>query len=259
MHVIESVSNERVKRVVRLGRESSLRRAMGLTVVEGRRELDAALSGGCEVVEAYWCEAMVGTPGRLSPDTAHFSVTPAVYAKMAYRESTEGVLAVVRVPQRGLADFAPEREPLILVVEGVEKPGNLGAMFRTADAAGVSAVMVCDAACDLYNPNVIRSSIGAVFTVPAFTVGGDECIAWLKAHGVQILTAQLQDSLPYYDVDMTVATALVMGTEATGLTDRWRRAADRHILIPMAGKMDSLNVSVSAAILTFEAVRQRRK
>jgi TrmH family RNA methyltransferase len=144
-----------------------------------------------------------------------------------------------------------------VVLESVEKPGNLGAVLRSADAAGADAVVVCDELTDLYNPNLIRSSIGAIFTVPCVACTTDECIAFFKEKGIQILTAQLQDSKLYYDTPMTGPTAIVMGTEATGLTDQWRRAADAHIRIPMLGRLDSLNVSVSAAILLFEAVRQR--
>ena len=146
-----------------------------------------------------------------------------------------------------------------MVLERVEKPGNLGAILRSADAAHADAVVVCDPLTDLYNPNLIRSSIGAIFTVPCVACSTEECIDYLKAHGIRILTAQLQDSHLYYDTDMTCGTAIVMGTESTGLTDTWRRVADAHIRIPMLGQLDSLNVSVSTAILLFEAVRQRRE
>jgi TrmH family RNA methyltransferase len=139
----------------------------------------------------------------------------------------------------------------------VEKPGNLGAILRSADAAAADAVIICDPLTDLYNPNLIRSSIGAAFSVPTVACTSSECIDFLKRHNIQILTAQLQDSHLYYDTDMRRATAIVMGTESTGLTQQWREAADAHIRIPMLGKLDSLNVSVSAAILLFEAVRQR--
>ena len=140
----------------------------------------------------------------------------------------------------------------------MEKPGNLGAILRTAEAAGVDAVIVCDPLTDLYNPNLIRASIGGVFNVPTAVCTSEECIAFLKANRIKILTAQLQDSNEYYDYDMTQATAIVMGTESTGLTQQWREAADAHIRIPMLGRLDSLNVSVSAAILMYEAVRQRK-
>jgi TrmH family RNA methyltransferase len=166
-------------------------------------------------------------------------------------------MAVVKSKERRLEDLQLSENPLIVVVERVEKPGNLGAILRSADAAGADAVVVCDALTDLWNPNLIRSSIGAVFTVPCVVCSSEECIAYLKGHGIQILTAQLQDSRLYYDTDMRCGTAIVMGTEATGLTEVWRQAADAHIRIPMLGQLDSLNVSVSAAILLFEAVRQR--
>ena len=144
-----------------------------------------------------------------------------------------------------------------MVLESVEKPGNLGAVLRSADASGADAVIVCDPLTDLYNPNLIRSSIGAIFTVPCVACSSKECIDFLKSKGISILTAQLQDSELYYDTDMKKGVAIVMGTESTGLTDIWRKAADAHIRIPMLGRLDSLNVSVSAAILLFEAVRQR--
>ena len=148
--------------------------------------------------------------------------------------------------------------PLYVVLESVEKPGNLGAILRSADAAGVDAVIVCDPLTDLYNPNLIRASLGGFFSVPTVVCSSQECISYFKQKGIRILTAQLQDSSLYYDTDMTKPTAIIMGTEATGLTPQWRKAADAHIRIPMLGILDSLNVSVSAAILMFEAVRQRQ-
>ena len=187
-----------------------------------------------------------------------FEVSEEVYAKIAMRESTEGVIAEVRAKERKLEELALPENPLLMVLESVEKPGNLGAVLRSADAAGVDAVLFCDPLTDLWNPNLIRASIGAVFTVPCVACSSAEAIAFLKARGIRILTAQLQDSSLYYDCDMTAGTALVMGTEATGLTGVWRQAADAHIRIPMLGRLDSLNVSVSAAILLFEAVRQRQ-
>ena len=166
-------------------------------------------------------------------------------------------MAVVRARNLTLADLPQKSHPLYIVLESVEKPGNLGAVLRSADAAQADAVIVCDPLTDLYNPNLIRSSIGAIFTVPCVACTSEACISWLKSHDVRILTAQLQDSRLYYDTDMCCGTAIVMGTESTGLSDTWRQAADAHIRIPMLGRLDSLNVSVSAAILLFEAVRQR--
>ncbi|MBR2609252.1 MAG: RNA methyltransferase, partial [Bacteroidales bacterium] len=180
-----------------------------------------------------------------------------LYDKVAYRGGTEGVIAEMHCKEMTLETLSLKENPLVVVLESVEKPGNLGAVLRSADASGADAVIVCDPLTDMYNPNLIRSSIGAIFTVPVATASSEEAISWLKSQGIRIYTAQLQDSEWYYDTDMTGGTAIVMGTEATGLTDVWRKAADAHIKIPMLGRLDSLNVSVSAAILMFEAVRQR--
>lgn len=186
-----------------------------------------------------------------------FQVSRNVYEKIAYRGSTEGIIAEMKYRERRLEDIKLSENPLVIVLESVEKPGNLGAVLRSADAAGADAVIICDPLTDLYNPNLIRASIGAIFSRQVAAASSEETIAWLKKNNIQILTAQLQDSSLYYDTPMTGPTAIVMGTESTGLTDIWREAADKHIRIPMLGALDSLNVSVSAAILLFEAVRQR--
>ena len=259
---ITSGQNPRVKEVVTLQQKSAERKRTGLFVVEGARELMHCMEAGLKVKEVYVCPEIAGEETvdevwRLTGETGRVEVTPEVYEKMAYRGSTEGVIAVVKARNVGLLDLQLSAEPLLVVVERVEKPGNLGAILRSADAAGADAVVVCDALTDLYNPNLIRSAIGAVFTVPCVVCSSEECIAFLKERGIQILTAQLQDSQLYYDSDMRRGTAIVMGTESTGLTPMWRKAADAHIRIPMLGRLDSLNVSVSTAILLFEAVRQR--
>ena len=193
-----------------------------------------------------------------SSETLIIELPEQLYRKAAYRESTEGIIAEVEYKSLKLEELDLPENPLIMVLESVEKPGNLGAVLRSADAAKADAVLICDPLTDLYNPNLIRASIGAVFTVPTVAVSSEQAIAFLQARGIQILTAQLQDSSLYYDVDMRRGTALVMGTESTGLTPLWRKAATAHIRIPMLGQLDSLNVSVSAAILLFEAVRQRQ-
>ncbi len=255
--VISSTQNPKVKAVVALQQKSAERRRTGLFVVEGRREVEHCVEAGWEVEQLLVCEEMTGGGCDIAA-TNIIWVTKEVYEKIAYRGGTEGIVAVVKERKRRLENLELGEKPLIVVVERVEKPGNLGAILRSADAAGVDAVLVCDALTDLYNPNLIRSSIGAVFTVPCVVCGNEECIDFLKEKGVQILTAQLQDSEEYYDVDMSRGTAIVMGTEATGLTEVWRQAADAHIRIPMLGQLDSLNVSVSTAVLLYEAVRQRR-
>ena len=295
--IITSAQNPKVKRLLALQKDSSLRRESGLFVVEGRRELEHCLDAGFEVDSVFVCPSIAGpdfalqrlrtfgpippTPYGAGPshsrcvgadglwrakslpgngaDTRIFEVTPEVYEKVAYRGGTEGVIAEVKAKQRRLENLELPEKPLIVVLEAVEKPGNLGAVLRSADAAGADAVLVCDPLTDLYNPNLIRASIGAIFTVPCVACSSEDAIAWLQARGIQILTAQLQDSSLYYDCDLKRGTALVMGTESTGLSQQWRAAATAHIRIPMLGALDSLNVSVSAAILLFEAVRQRQE
>ncbi|MBR1838452.1 MAG: RNA methyltransferase [Bacteroidaceae bacterium] len=257
--VITSLQNTTVKAVVQLSNKASARKASGKFVVEGMREVQQCIGAGYKVETLFLCRDMLSVPlpSDILSQTQVVEVSAAVYRKMAYRESTEGVIAVVENKEIHLEDLAHEDNPLYVVLESVEKPGNLGAILRSADAAHVSAVIVCDAHHDFGNPNLIRSSLGARFTVPLVGCTSEECIQFLKNRGVQILTAQLQDSHLYYTTDMVKPTAIVMGTESTGLTDVWRAAADAHIRIPMLGNLDSLNVSVSTAILLFEAVRQR--
>ena len=282
---ITSSQNPKIKWLLQLQQKSAARREEGLFVVEGQRELMHCVRNGYHVHTIFFCPEIVqadSQPGlqRSNADVDAYAlldqadtlyeVSSNVYEKIAYRSGTEGVIAVVRTReltlsqlQEGLqtagttARVGESPAPFYVVLEGVEKPGNLGAILRSADAAAADAVIICDSRTDLYNPNLIRSSIGAVFTVSCVTCTSAECIAFLKRNGIQILTAQLQDSLPYYSTDMRRATAIVMGTEATGLTQSWREAADAHICIPMCGMLDSLNVSVSTAILMFEVVRQR--
>jgi TrmH family RNA methyltransferase len=251
--LLTSPQNSKIKDLLNLETKSRERRARGLFVVEGRREYERARAAGWQT------ETLFVREGEAEAEAADFLVSERLYEKIACRGGTEGIVAVMRVRESHLADLALPASPLILVLERVEKPGNLGAVLRSADAAGVSAVLVCDPLTDLYNPNLIRASLGALFSVPTVTCRSEEAYEWLRAHGIAILTAQLQDSKPYYDTDMVRPTAIVFGAEDTGLSAFWRERAAAHIRIPMAGAMDSLNVSVSAAILTFEAVRQRNQ
>ena len=242
--------------------KSSLRRTEGLFVVEGYKELLQCLEAAYEIESVFFSSELMTNEvecllQRLST-SQQYEVSGKVYEHIAYRGSTEGVIAIVRNPNNHIEQLHLSEHPLIVVIEKVEKPGNVGAILRSADAAGADAVIVCDELTDLYNPNLIRNSLGAIFSVPCVTCSSDACIDFLKSKGIRILTAQLQDSELYYETDMRCGVALVMGAESTGLSDKWRRAANAHIRIPMLGKVDSLNVSVSAAILLFEAVRQRQ-
>lgn len=254
METVTSAQNPKIRNLLLLQEKSRARREQGLFVVEGRRELEHCIEGGFTVRTVFVCPEIAGEvsfPGDI------IEIPERLYSKIAYRESTEGIIAEVEYKELRLNDLRLKENPLVVVLESVEKPGNIGAVLRSADAAGADAVILCDPLTDLYNPNLIRASIGAVFTVPTVAATAAEAIAWLKERGITILTAQLQDSAPYYDTDMKGGTALVMGTESSGLSQEWRDAADAHIMIPMLGRLDSLNVSVSTAILLYEAVRQR--
>lgn len=265
---ITSAQNAKIKELLALQEKSKERRKKGLFVVEGKREIIHCVEAGYEPLTFFICRDIItekefgSIMGAVEENFCGMTcqiieIPQHLYDKVAYRGGTEGVIAEMHCKEMALDNLRMKENPLVVVLESVEKPGNLGAVLRSADASGVDAVIVCDPLTDMYNPNLIRSSIGAIFTVPVATATSEEAIAWLKNNGIKIYTAQLQDSEWYYDTDMKGGTAIVMGTEATGLTDVWRKAADAHIKIPMLGRLDSLNVSVSAAILMFEAVRQR--
>lgn len=253
---ITSSANPKFKRLIALLQKSSERRESALFTVEGVREISHCIEAGYKPDCIFFCPDIVSEEAL--PQCRHFALSAGLYAKAAYREGTEGAIGVFQAIEHPLSSLHLKDNPLIAVLESVEKPGNLGAVLRTCDAAGTDALIICDPRTDLYNPNLIRASIGAVFTVPTAVCTTAQAITFLKSKGIRILTAQLQDSSLYYDCPMTKGTAIVMGTEATGLSDKWRQAADAHIRIPMLGKLDSLNVSVSAAILLYEAVRQRK-
>lgn len=266
---ITSLRNPKVKELQELQDKSKVRKEQGLFVVEGIREIRHCLEGGFSPRSFFLCSEILSAPSLealfqgLTFDFDHidcFEVSIDVYHTIAYRDSTEGIVAEFYTkPPFLLSDIDTSDSPLILVLESVEKPGNLGAVLRTADAARVDAVIVCDSLTDIFNPNIIRTSLGGVFTSKIVCCPSSEAISWLKEHHIHILTAQLQDSHPYYDIDMTLPTAIVLGAESTGLSNSWREASDAKINIPMFGKLDSLNVSISAAILCYEAVRQRHQ
>lgn len=287
IETITSAQNRKVKELLTLVEKSKARSAAGLFVVEGQRELGHCLDAGFIPETLFICgevmavqnnavnvaktghlaeniegkeglDALIAKAEALNPRLGVVQIPAFLYEKVAYRGSTEGIIAEVHSVPRSLENLRLGERPLVMVLESVEKPGNLGAVLRSADAAGADAVIVCDPLTDIWNPNLIRSSVGAVFSVPVAVCTSADAIAFLKKRGIRILTAQLQDSEWYYDTDMTGAAALVMGTESTGLTQAWRDSADAHIKIPMLGRLDSLNVSVSAAVLLYEAVRQRK-
>lgn len=260
MERITSAQNPKIKMLLELQAKSKARKQSGLFVVEGVREIEHCVCCGYEIHTLFVCPEICGTSAveDLAQSPQIIEVSQQIYDKLAYRGGTEGMIAEVKAKAHSLEQLKLKENPVVMVLESVEKPGNLGAVLRSADAAGADAVIICDPLTDLYNPNLIRASIGAIFTVPVAACSSEEAIRFLKDRNFKILTAQLQDSHLYYDTDMTGPTAIVMGTESTGLSDLWRKAASAHIRIPMLGRLDSLNVSVSAAILLFEAIRQRQ-
>jgi len=238
------------------------RRLNGLTVVEGVKEIEMAVAGGMEFESFYYVPELANRNlldlvlGHY-PDCACFTLSEDVFAKLSYRESTGGVIAVIKTKTLNLNQLKLSDSPLILVIEGVEKPGNLGAMLRTADACAIDAVIACDLPGDLYNPNIIRASLGTVFTVPLAVCSSEEAMSWLKTKQVKTYCSNLHEAEDYFQVTYTGPSAIVVGTEATGVTEKWIKFADKNVKIPMLGQIDSMNVSVAAAIMLYEARRQR--
>lgn len=257
--VITSTQNPKVKSLLALEKPRERRRQQ-LFIIEGKKEIGMALEAGYTIGNLFYCvdifpEQDLATLGI--HDKFLVPVTQEVFDKMAVREGTGGVIAVAEMKTHRLDDLVLRKNPLVLVLESVEKPGNLGAILRTADAAGIDAVVVCDPQTDLYNPNVVRSSLGCVFTQPVATATSEETIAWLRKHNVRICCTYLKASKPYHEIDFRPSSAIIMGTEATGLSDIWVKNADTNIIIPMQGKIDSMNVSTATAVVVFEACRQR--
>ncbi|MCK9304880.1 MAG: RNA methyltransferase [Bacteroidales bacterium] len=258
IETISSAKNPRIRELRELIESSRVRRERSLFVTEGRRELELCVKGDYEIETIFFNRELVNPESfREIKMRSCFALTPEIYSKLAYRGSTEGVIATVRPQAKTLENIILSDCPLIIVLESVEKPGNLGAVIRTADALGADAVIICDPLTDLYNPNIIRSSTGALFTTQCSAVTSHECFEWLKEKNINIITTELEASIWYYNCDMTTPCAIVMGSEAEGLSQFWRERAGNRIKIPMNGLADSLNVSVSAAIISFEALRQR--
>lgn len=264
---ITSPHNERIRDLQRLEKRS-VRDAKRLTVVEGSRETSRALAAGIVPRQAFVCREIA--EGSHDGDalerietldrerrTHLFEIPPDLYAKVAVREASGGVLLVVPYLERTLDDLPQPSAPLYAIIEGVEKPGNLGAILRTADAAGVTGVIVSAGATDIHNPNVLRASLGAFFTVPICESDPAETIAWLRRRNVRIIAATPEATTLYTAIDMTGPVAVVLGAEAFGLSDVFRSAADVEVRIPMRGAVDSLNLATSAALLLYEGVRQR--
>lgn len=262
MKHISSSQNSTVKRLVQLQGKSRARYKEDGFLIEGLREIQIAITGNYEIIELYISEDFIQNSdyqnliATFRPN-ALTSLSSDVYAKIAYRGSTEGVIAFAKAKQTLLSDLDLPNNPLILIAEAPEKPGNIGALLRTADAAGVDAFILANPKTDLYNPNIIRSSVGCVFTNQIATGTTSEIISFLQNHNIGIYSAILQEAVAYDTQNFTAPSAIVVGTEATGLSEEWRIASKQNIIIPMQGAIDSMNVSVAAGVLIFEARRQR--
>lgn len=253
---ITSLQNPRVKHIVKLREDKRQRQMDGLMLVEGFDEINLALAAG------HKPQTVLTSPELASRQSTFASadiitVSRAVFEKMSYRDNPDGWLAIFPIPRTTL-DSAGLLASLVIVAESIEKPGNLGAILRTADAARVDAVLVCDPRVDAWNPNVVRASRGAVFSVPVVECDNKSALEWLRARGIRILAATPSADRLYSDVDMREPTAIVVGAEDEGLSDFWMSNADVRVRIPMLGKVNSLNVSVSTALIVYEAVRQRK-
>ena len=260
---LTSLKNPKVKHAFSL-RERKVRDAEGVTVLEGYRELSRALAAGIRIRETFHCpELYLGeNEGSLIESLRQagseiFECSRGVLCKLAYRDRPEGLIAVAEMRRKTLRDIPARKDGLYMVAETIEKPGNLGSILRSADAVGATAVIVCDKQTDLYNPNVIRASTGAIFSVPLAEATSAEALVWLKDLGIKTLAATPHAKKYHTDVDMTAGVAIVVGAEQYGLSPFWMDSADLQVLIPMLGKMDSLNVATAATILLYEAARQR--
>jgi TrmH family RNA methyltransferase len=260
---ITSRQNARVKEAAKL-RQARQREQQGRFLIDGGREILRALGAGVEVVEAFICEPLLhydearnAAAQMAESSTMVATVTEEVFEKLCFGERTGGVLAVARTPVRSLEQLKLPAAPLVAVLEGIEKPGNVGAVLRSADGAGVDAVIVADPRTDLFNPNTIRASLGTVFDANVRSTTTDEALEWLRTHNIPIFTARPDAELLYTDADFRGPAAIVLGSEAEGLSDKWHGAGVTGIKLPMRGIADSLNVSATAAVLFYEAQRQR--
>jgi len=264
MKSITSVHNSFIREIQNLQSKSKLRKQHGHFVCEGLNEIRLCYLSGFEIEKLVFCEdliakeALVQNTGIGDKDTEWIVVNRDVFSKIAYREDVENAIAIVKIKEINLDALKWSDHALFLVAEKVEKPGNIGALLRSADAAGVTAVLLADPICDIYNPNVIRSSVGSVFTVPIVSATTEEIQLFLAKNKVSVFTTFMENATSAWDSNLTEACAIVLGTEHSGLTSQWKKPEYQNINYSMFGKVDSLNISIAAALLIFEAVRQRR-
>jgi len=260
MKEISSIQNATFKSVVKLDKKRNREKSHSF-LIEGIREVQLAMQSGVEIRELIFnskaLEEGIPEQFRASEPVTHYHFTDEVFGKIAYRDRVANVVAVATIEPRELSSLTESDPKLIVVLEAVEKPGNLGAIFRTCDAAGVDAVLISNQRTDIYHPNVIRASLGSIFSTPFYVCSNKEAEHFLSSNEFSIYTTYLEGSVRHYDVDMSGRTALVLGSEAEGVTEFWVRSAEKCIKIPMNGQVDSMNVSTAAAVVIYEAVRQQ--
>ncbi|MCK4540064.1 RNA methyltransferase [Candidatus Parcubacteria bacterium] len=256
MKIITSLKNIKVKEINKL-RKSNKRKKEGLFVIEGEKEIKLAKKSGICVKELFFSENIYQKELNSFPDTIKYSLTNEIFSKVSFRENPDGYLAIAQTKNFQLKDIKLSKNPFLLILEAIEKPGNIGAILRSADAAGADAVIITESRTDIFNPNVIRSSLGAIFTNKIAICKNKELFSWLKERNINTFAATPNTDKLYYDDDFKQASALIIGAEHEGLSKEWLEFADNKIKIPMNGRIDSLNASVSAAIILFEIVRQR--
>ncbi len=260
---LTSPKNDNIKRVVQLIEKSKIRKATGMAVVEGINEIRNAMKAGLSIEKIFYSADITNFQqvkkeiNQALDKIPVYECSAEAFKKISYRENSGGIVLVVKTPEQNFRSLKLSDKELIIVLEAVEKPGNLGAVCRIADGAGVRNIIVCDPKSDIYNPNTIRSSIGTVFNMNIISTDSDSAHEWLKSNNFKILAAELQNSNYHFNIDYRGKTAVVFGTEAYGLTDFWIKNSDERIKIPMLGVNDSLNVSVSVGVIIYEAIRQR--
>ncbi len=261
--ILSSRQNPRIKQAVKL-RNRHDRDKTGLTILEGYRELSRSSEYGMKLHECFFCPQMFLGSNEYklleqleSEGVKIYEVPEHILSQLAYRDRPEGLIATAEMKRHALDDIPLKKNGLYLVAESIEKPGNLGSMLRSADAAGIDGLIICDRSTDIYNPNVIRASTGALFSVPLAETDSETAMAWLRNNNIKTLAATPHTDTIYTDVDMTGPVAIVVGTEQVGLSDYWMDSADLKVVIPMLGKIDSLNVATATTILLYEAARQR--
>lgn len=254
---INSLQNEKIKNIVKLRASGREREQQGLFLIEGAREISLALKSGVEIKNIFYSQDYIKQELKIDAEKA-IEVSKKVFTKISYRENPDGFLAVAELREKKFSDIKLSARPLVIILEAVEKPGNLGAILRTAEAAGAEAVIINDAKTDIYNPNVIRASQGAVFMVPTILSSAGQTIKFCESNKIKMFAASPAAKKQYTEINYNDGCAIVLGAEDKGLSEQWLKQADEKIKIKMSGQIDSLNVSVSAAVILFEAVRQRQ-